>query len=79
MNFEHAAQLAAQKSGDFSKLVNSEDGQKVKSMMEGKEDALKKALLGGDTSDLKNTFEALMQTEEGARIIGQIQGMMGGK
>lgn len=77
MNFEQAATLAAQKSEDFSNLVNSEDGQKIKSMMEGKEEALKKAFLGGDMSDLKNTFDQLMQTEEGARIIGQIQGMMG--
>ena len=77
MNFEQAAQLAAQKSEDFSTLVNSEDGQKVKTMMEGKEDALKKAFLSGDTSDLKSTFQELMQTEEGARMIQQIQGMMG--
>lgn len=76
MNFEQAAGIAAQKTGDLNNIVNSGDGQKVKSLLEQDGDALKKAMASGDMQALKASFDKLMETPEGARLIGKIQGMI---
>ena len=71
-----AHRLAASHAGELKNLVGSEDGQKVKKIMEGEASQLKEAVQKGDMATLKRTFDHLMRTEEGARLIGKIQDMM---
>jgi len=77
IDINEAQKLAAAQSAELNNLVGSKDGQRVKSMMEQESDKLKQAVAQGDISTLKNTFDNLMQTEEGARLIGKIQNMIG--
>jgi len=76
MDMNTAAELAAKRANDLEHIVHSEDGQKVKSIMEQDSEQLKQAMQTGDMSALKQTFDHLMSTEEGARLIGSIQQMM---
>jgi len=71
-----AEQIVASKAGDLGRIVSSSDGQKVKALMQQDADKLKQAVQSGDISTLKQTFDGLMQTQEGARLIGEIQKMM---
>jgi Mg/Co/Ni transporter MgtE len=68
--------LAAAHAGELKNLVGSDDGQKVKQIMQQDAAELKKAMEQGDMSALKRTFDNLMRTEEGARLIGKMQDMM---
>jgi len=76
MDLNRAAELAAKRASDLGQIVGTEDGQKVKSMMEQDAPKLKQAMQAGDMSALKQTFDSLMQTEEGVRLIGSIQEIM---
>jgi len=71
-----AQQFAATKAGDLGRIVSSSDGQKVKAIMEKDADKLKQAVQSGDMAALRQTFDTLMQTQEGARLIGELQKMM---
>ena len=71
-----AVEFAAARAGDLSRIAGSSDGQKVKAIMEQDADKLKEAIKSGDMTTLKQTFDTLMQTQEGARLIGEIQKMM---
>ena len=71
-----AEQIVASKAGDLGRIVSSSDGQKVKAIMQRDADKLKQAVQSGDMATLKQTFDGLMQTQEGARLIGEIQKMM---
>ena len=77
-NFDpsQAQQFAASRAGALEELVRSKDGQRVKAMMGEDADKLKQAVQSGDMQALKQGFDKLMATEEGARLIAQIQGMM---
>ena len=77
-NFDpsQAEQFAASRAGDLGRIAGSSDGQKVKAIMEQDADKLKEAVKSGDMTTLKQTFDTLMQTQEGARLIGEIQKMM---
>jgi len=76
-NQQHTAEeFAKSRIGDLKQVVGSEDGQKVKAMMNQNAANLRQAMQSGDMGTLKQTFDELMQTEEGARLIGKIQNMM---
>jgi len=75
-NASQAEQLVASKAEDLGRIVDSSDGQKVKAIMERDAGKLKQAVQSGDIGTLKQTFDHLMQTQEGARLIGEIQKMM---
>ena len=77
--FQHpnqAQKLTAAHAEELKSLVGSEDGQKVKAHMVKEAGALKAAMEVGDMTTLKRSFDSLMRTEEGARLIGKIQDMM---
>jgi len=76
IDVNEAQKFAASRAGDLNNIVGSKDGQKVKSIMEQDADKLKQAVADGDMATLKNTFDTLMRTEEGARLIGKIQNMI---
>jgi len=57
----------------LGKLTSSTDGEAVKRMMGQDADRLKEAVKSGDMATLKQTFDNLMRTEEGARLIGKIR------
>ncbi|MCL2588303.1 MAG: hypothetical protein FWD84_02725 [Oscillospiraceae bacterium] len=76
MDIGKAGEVVASKAGDLGRIVGSSDGQKVKAIMEQDADRLKKAMQSGDMGALKQTFDTLMQTDEGSRLIGEIQKMM---
>ena len=71
-----AGEVVAARAGDLGRIVRSQDGQKVKAIMEQDADRLKAAVQSGDMGALKQTFDNLMQTGEGARLIGEIQKLM---
>ena len=71
-----AHRLAAAHAGELKNLAGSKDGQKVKEIMAGEASQLKEAMQKGDMSTLKRSFDSLMKTEEGARLIGKIQELM---
>ena len=73
-----AAEFAASRAEDLGKIVGSADGRRVKALMEQDADKLKDAVKSGDIATLKQTFDTLMQTKEGSRLIGEIQKMMKG-
>jgi len=57
----------------LGQLTASADGAAVKRMMEQDAGRLKEAVQKGDMAALKQTFDNLMRTEEGARLIGKIR------
>ena len=59
------------KERELEKLANSSDGEKIKRMVDEK--ALQKALDTGDTAALQNTVAQVLKTEEGARLMEQLQ------
>ena len=75
-NMNQAEQFLRDRKGDLGQLVSSKDGESVKRMMEQDASRLKKAVQTGDMQTLKETFDNLMGTEEGARLIGKIQEAM---
>lgn len=64
------------KKDDFKKIMGSDDGQKVKKMLEGGETDLMGAVRSGDMDTLKTTLESVLKTEEGARLAEKIMKMM---
>ncbi len=65
------------KRAEIERLAASEDGQRVKTMLErgGFEDAVKR----GDAAALKNAMGSLMQTDSGRQLIGRLRELMGQK
>ena len=76
LDISQAGEVVAARAGDLGRIVDSSDGQRVKAIMEQDADRLKQAVQSGDMGALKQTFDSLMQTEEGSRLIGEIQKMM---
>jgi len=76
MDVNQAHKLASARAGELKNLVGSEDGQKVKEIIQQDANRLKEAMQTGDIGALKQGFDRLMGTEEGARLIGKIQDMM---
>ena len=65
----------AGKKGEIERLAASRDGEQVRAQLQrnGFEDAVKK----GDTEAMKNAISSVLKTEEGARLMRQLQSMMG--
>ena len=59
------------KERELEKLANSADGEKIKQMVDG--DALQKALDAGDTAALQSTIAQVLKTDEGARLLTQLE------
>jgi len=70
---KNAANIMRENAQNLGQLSASADGAAVKRMMEQDADQLKKAMQSGDLVALKQTFDNLMRTEEGARLIGKIR------
>ena len=68
-----AAHILRERANDLGQIVSSKDGAEVKRMMEQDAGRLKEAMQAGDMKALKETFDKLMGTEEGARLIGKIK------
>ena len=64
------------KKDEIKKIMGSEDGQKIKKMLEGDGTDLMGAVRKGDTDTLKNALEGILKTEEGARMAEKIMKMM---
>ena len=66
-----------EKRADIERLASSADGESVRSMLEkgGFEDALRR----GDAGALKNAVADIMKTDSGARLVRQLQALMGNK
>ena len=71
-----AQQFAVSHVGELQNVMGSDDGQKVKAFMEQDGDKIKNALQSGDIAALKNTFNSLMGTPEGARLVGELRNMI---
>jgi len=59
------------KEQELKKLADSKDGERIKQMVDG--DALQKALDEGDTAALQSTISNVLKTEEGARLLSQLE------
>ena len=59
------------KEQELKKLADSKDGEKIKQMVDG--EALQKALDEGDTAALQSTISNVLKTEEGARLLSQLE------
>ncbi len=59
------------KEQELKKLADSKDGEKIKQMVDG--DALQKALDEGDTAALQSTISKVLKTDEGARLLSQLE------
>ena len=64
------------KKDELGKLMGSEDGQKIKKMLESDGTDLMGAVRKGDMDTLKNALSGILKTEEGARLAEQITKMM---
>lgn len=71
-----AADLMREHAQSLGDLSASEDGAAVKRMLAQDAGRLKAAVQAGDMAALKQTFDNLMTTPEGARLIGKIQGQI---
>lgn len=73
---EDGKQLSRKKE-DLQRLASSPDGNEVRSMLEkgGFEDAVRR----GDTGAIKNAVSDIMRTESGARLVRELQALMGKK
>ena len=58
---------------ELKKLADSKDAEKIKAMVDGRK--LQKALDEGDTAALQSTITSVLQTEEGARLLSQLEQM----
>lgn len=68
------AQKISSKQDDIMKLANSAEGKKVSQIVDGKD--LVQAMEKGDVSVMQNAIKNIMKTEEGARLVQQIDKMM---
>lgn len=66
-----------QKKDDLQRLASSADGEKVRSMLEkgGFEDAVRR----GDAGAVKDAVSDIMRTDSGARLMRELQALMGKK
>lgn len=64
------------KENELQKLANSPEGQKVKKMISGDEDALLAALQNGDTEVLRKALANILKTEDGSKIAEQVIKLM---
>lgn len=71
---ESQSKKLKQNSANIEKLVSSSDGERVSSILN--ESGAAEALQRGDTAALKNTFEAILKTDEGSRLIKQLSEML---
>jgi len=68
-----AANMMREHAQDLGNLSASKDGAAVKRMIEQDTGRLKAAVQSGDMAALKQTFDNLMGTPEGTRLIGKIR------
>lgn len=61
------------KESELKKLADSRDAEKIKGMVDASK--LQKALDEGDTAALQSTISSVLQTEEGARLLSQLEQM----
>lgn len=61
------------KESQLKKLADSRDAEKIKGMVDTAK--LQKALDDGDTDALQKTVSSVLQTQEGARLLAQIEQM----
>ena len=59
------------KEQELKKLADSKEGEKIKQMVDG--EALQKALDEGDTAALQSTISKVLKTDEGARLLSQLE------
>lgn len=71
---ESQSKKLKQNSANIEKLVSSSDGERVSSILN--ESGAAEALQRGDTAALKNTFEAILKTDEGSRLFKQLSEML---
>ena len=71
---ESQSKKLKQNSANIEKLVSSSDGERVSSILN--ESGAAEALQRGDTVALKNTFEAILKTDEGSRLFKQLSEML---
>lgn len=71
---ESQSKKLKQNSANIEKLVSSSDGERVSSILN--ESGAAEALQRGDTAALKNTFEAILKTDEGTRLFKQLSEML---
>ena len=64
------------KQEELSKLIDSQEGQKIKNMLSGDESNVMAAIQNGDMAVLKKTLSNILQTEEGSRLAEQLLKMM---
>ena len=62
------------KAADLRSLAESEDGQKLSQMLDGK--AVEQAAKSGDGEALKRMLGQVLSTREGQRLAGRIQELM---
>jgi len=67
-------QKISSKQSDIEKLANSAEGKKVSELVDKK--SLVQAIEKGDASVMQNAIKNIMKTEEGARLVQQINEMM---
>lgn len=66
----------ASKKGDIKKLADTKDAQEVQKLVEKDSAAITKAMKKGDVASLKGALNNILKTEEGARLVKQINDMM---
>ena len=64
------------KQEEISKLIDSPEGQKIKSMLSGNEENVMAAIENGDMAVLRKTLTTILKTDEGARLAEQLRQMM---
>lgn len=70
------AEKLASKKGVIQKLAETKDAQKVQKLVEKDSAAITQAMKKGDVASLKGALGNILKTEEGARLIKQINEMM---
>ncbi len=70
-----AGEAMGQNKETLSAIAASQDGAKVKAMMEG-DPAIANALQTGDTEALRQAVTGILQTKEGARLAQQLGSML---
>ena len=65
----------AGKKGEIERLAASRDGERVKAQLQNR--GFEEAVKSGDTEAMKNAISSVLKTEEGARLMRQLQNMMG--
>lgn len=68
---------AIRSNGDrLRSLAGSDDGQKVRAILEQK-GSLEEALRRGDTETLRDAIGSVLSTDEGRRLASQLQALLG--